>query len=146
MLAVWRSPLLAAFAPILWLFAVSTESIAFIVCFAIILAIVAVRFAFRPFHGAVEKGIAASAIGFKIWFVVFLVVALQTVTLIRPMRPTSVAKDAPFVIDTIESRIPIPMYGGLPIGPVEPPPDFLPPCVVTTLDGGNPIRANRRIA
>ena len=94
-LAVWRSPLLAAFAPILWLFAVSTESIAFIVCFAIILAIVAVRFAFRPFHGAVEKGIAASAIGFKIWFVVFLVVAFQTVTLIRPMRPTSVAKDAP---------------------------------------------------
>ena len=94
-LAVWRSPLLAAFAPILWLFAVSTESIAFIICFAIILAIVAVRFAFRPFHGAVEKGIATSAIGFKIWFVVFLVVALQTVTLIRPMRPTSVAKDAP---------------------------------------------------
>ena len=77
--------LLAALAPILWLFAVSTEAVGFIVMFACVLGGVALTFAYRPFVGAVAKGIAASSAGFKVWFFLFIVVALQAITLVRPM-------------------------------------------------------------
>ena len=77
--------LLAALAPILWLFAVSTEAVGFIVVFACVLGGVALTFAYRPVVGAVAKGVAASSIGFKVWFVILIVVALQAITLVRPM-------------------------------------------------------------
>ena len=77
--------LLAALAPILWLFAVSTEAVGFIVVFACVLGGVALAFAYRPIAGAVGKGIAATSAGFKVWFVLFIVVALQAITLVRPM-------------------------------------------------------------
>ena len=77
--------LLAALAPILWLFAVSTEAVGFIVMFACGLGGVALTFAYRPFVGAVAKGIAASSAGFKVWFFLFIIVALQAITLVRPM-------------------------------------------------------------
>lgn len=77
--------LLAALAPIMWLFAVSTEWCGFIVVFAALLAGVAVCFAQRPIDGAVRRQVIASAVGFRVWFFVFVVVALQTVTLVRPM-------------------------------------------------------------
>lgn len=77
--------LLAALAPILWLFAVSTEAVGFIVMFACVLGGVALTFAYRPFVGAVAKGIAASSAGFKVWFFLFIIVALQAITLVRPM-------------------------------------------------------------
>ena len=77
--------LLAALAPILWLFAVSTETVGFIVMFACVLGGVALTFAYRPFVGAVAKGIAASSAGFKVWFFLFIVVTLQAITLVRPM-------------------------------------------------------------
>lgn len=77
--------LLAALAPILWLFAVSTEAVGFIVMFACVLGGVALTFAYRPFVGAVAKGIVASSAGFKVWFFLFIVVALQAITLVRPM-------------------------------------------------------------
>ena len=77
--------LLAALAPILWLFAVSTEAVGFIVMFACVLGGVALTFAYRPFVGAVARGIAASSAGFKVWFFLFIIVALQAITLVRPM-------------------------------------------------------------
>ena len=61
--------LLAALSPILWLFSVSTEKAAFIVVLSCLLA----------------KGIVERSIGLHMWLVVFAVVALQTVTLVRPM-------------------------------------------------------------
>ena len=77
--------LLAALSPILWLFSVSTENAAFIVVLSCILAALALGFVARPIVAAAEKGIVANRAGLHMWLVVFAVVALQTVTLVRPM-------------------------------------------------------------
>ena len=77
--------LLAALAPILWLFSVSTEKVAFIVFLSCLLAALALGFVTRPIAAAAEKGIVVNKAGLHLWLVVFAVVALQTVTLVRPM-------------------------------------------------------------
>ena len=79
------SCLLAALSPILWLFSVSTEKAAFIVVLSCLLAALALGFVTRPIAAAAEKGIVANRAGLHMWLVVFAVVALQTVTLVRPM-------------------------------------------------------------
>ena len=48
-------------------------------------AALAVGFVARPISAAVEKGIVAKPVGLNVWLVVFVVVALQTITLVRPM-------------------------------------------------------------
>ena len=77
--------LLAALAPILWLFSVSTEKVAFIVVLSCFLVALSLAFVVCPITAAVEKGIVANKAGLHLWLVVFAVVALQTVTLVRPM-------------------------------------------------------------
>ena len=77
--------LLAALSPILWLFSVSTENVAFIVVLSCFLAALSLAFVVRPVTAAAEKGIVANRAGLNMWLVVFAVVALQTVTLVRPM-------------------------------------------------------------
>ena len=77
--------LLAALSPILWLFSVSTEKAVFIVVLTCMFAALAVGFVARPISAAVEKGIVAKPVGLNVWLVVFVVVALQTITLVRPM-------------------------------------------------------------
>ena len=87
--------LLAALAPVMWLFAVSTESLGFIMFFSCALATVAAHFAHRPLLHARELGIVGSLAGLRIWFAVFLLVALQTITLIRPMLSSSEGERKP---------------------------------------------------
>lgn len=77
--------LLAALSPILWLFSVSTEKAAFIVVLSCLLVALSLGFVARPIAAAAEKGIVANIAGLHMWLVVFAVVALQTVTLVRPM-------------------------------------------------------------
>ena len=77
--------ILAALAPVLWLFSVSPEAVGFIVVFAVLLAGIGAFFAMSTFARARQAGVVASIAGFATWFVVFAVVALQTVTLVRPM-------------------------------------------------------------
>ena len=77
--------LLAALAPILWLFSVSTEKVAFIVFLSCFLAALSLVFVARPVAAAAEKGIVVNKVGLHLWLVVFAVVALQTVTLVRPL-------------------------------------------------------------
>ena len=77
--------LLAALAPVLWMFAVSTESVGFIIFFACALTAVAAHFAHRPLLCAVERKVVGSVTVLRVWFLIFLLVALQTVTLMRPM-------------------------------------------------------------
>ena len=77
--------ILAALAPILWLFSASTESAAFIVVLSCALAVLALGFVGRPIAAAKRKGIVENPAGLNIWLVVFVVVALQTITLARPM-------------------------------------------------------------
>lgn len=76
---------MAALAPVLWLFAVSTESLLFFVWFSCALAALAVFFMQRPLFGACERKILGTPVGMGAWLVVFVVVALQAVTLVRPM-------------------------------------------------------------
>ena len=77
--------LLAAIAPILWLFSVSTEEVGFIVILSCLLAALSFAFVASPVAAAVQKGIVETKTGLNVWLVVFVVVALQTVTLVRPM-------------------------------------------------------------
>jgi hypothetical protein len=77
--------LLAALSPILWLFSVSTENVAFIVVLSCFLAALSLAFVVCPITAAAEKGIVVNKAGLHLWLVVFAVVALQTVTLVRPM-------------------------------------------------------------
>ena len=77
--------ILAALAPVLWLFAVSTESLAFFVLLSLALVIVAVVLGARTLGGAVKVQVVDRPTGLSAWFVIFLVVALQAITLVRPM-------------------------------------------------------------
>ena len=77
--------LLAALSPILWLFSVSTEKVAFIVVLSCFLAGLSLAFVVCPITAAAEKKIVVNKAGLHLWLVVFAVVALQTVTLVRPM-------------------------------------------------------------
>ena len=79
------SCLLAALSPILWLFSVSTENVGFIIGLSNLLGMVSLAFVTRPIAAVVRRGIVANVVGLKAWLVVFAVVALQTVTLMRPM-------------------------------------------------------------
>lgn len=83
--------LLAALAPVMWLFAVSTEAMAFVLLFALALTTVALFFARRPLSGAEERKLIGSTTGFTAWLIIFVVVAFQTITLVRPMlsRPNA---------------------------------------------------------
>ena len=86
--------LLAALAPILWIFAVSTETLAFIMLFSVLLAGVALVIAFRPVARVADTGPDSANAGFAIWFVLFTIVALQTVTLWRPLLSSADAPEA----------------------------------------------------
>ncbi len=77
--------LLAALSPILWLFSVSTENVAFVVVLSCILAALSFAFVSRPVAAAIEKGVVVNRAGLHVWLVVFAIVALQAVTLVRPM-------------------------------------------------------------
>ena len=77
--------ILAALAPVLWLFAVSTESAALFILLAFVLVVVAVALGARTLGGAVKAEAVNTTAGLSAWFVIFLVVALQAITLVRPM-------------------------------------------------------------
>ena len=81
--------LLAALAPVLWLFAVSSSSSAFLTALAVLLAVPAVWLAVRPAIGLQTAGGVRSTAGLRLWLAVLAVVALQTVTLLRPMLAPS---------------------------------------------------------
>ena len=90
--------LLAALAPVLWLFAVSSSSPGFVTALAAVLAVPAMWFAVRPALGLVRAGGVRSAAGLRLWLAVLVVVALQTVTLLRPMlaAPSPEPEPTPF--------------------------------------------------
>ena len=77
--------LLAALSPILWLFSVSTEKVAFIVVLSCFLAALSLVFVMSPINAAAEKEVVANRAGLHLWLIVFAIVAFQTVTLVRPM-------------------------------------------------------------
>ena len=87
--------ILAALAPVLWLFAVSTESAALFILLSFALVFVAVALGARTLGGAVKAQAVNTTAGLSAWFVVFLVVALPAITLVRPMLSPIGAERAP---------------------------------------------------
>ena len=61
--------ILAALAPVLWLFSVSTETVGFIVVFAALLAGIGAFFAISALARARQSGVVASTAGLSAWFV-----------------------------------------------------------------------------
>ncbi|MBP1588580.1 MAG: hypothetical protein IJT88_05260 [Kiritimatiellae bacterium] len=77
--------LLGALAPILWLFAVSTTSVAFVTFLCFILLLIAAIFAIRPVDRARKLGFVGGTLALRVWLILLVIVALQTATLLRPM-------------------------------------------------------------
>lgn len=77
--------ILAALAPVLWLFAVSTESMALFVLLIFVLVLVAVILGTRTLSGLVKAQAVNSGSGISAWFIIFLFVAMQMITVVRPM-------------------------------------------------------------
>ena len=76
---------LAALSPIIWLFAVSTTSVHFIVLLGLLSGAVAVFFGLRSLQKVKDAYISSSSAGLYAWIGVFVVVCLQFITIMRPM-------------------------------------------------------------
>ncbi len=83
--------ILVGLAPVGWLFAVSTDSVPFIVILALILWLVAVMFAARYVGKLRAHTLFQRQGGIKLWFLILVVVTLQMTTCMRPMlaKPTT---------------------------------------------------------
>ena len=77
--------ILAALAPVLWLFAVSTESMRFFILLIFTLIFVAVVLGVRTLPCIVEVRAVNRGSGLSVWFIIFLFVAMQMITVVRPM-------------------------------------------------------------
>jgi len=83
--------ILLGLAPVAWLFAVSTQSIFFIVILALMLWLVAVSFAARYVGKLRAHPLFERQGGIKLWFLILVIVTLQMTTCMRPMlaKPTT---------------------------------------------------------
>lgn len=77
--------ILVGLAPVVWLFAVSTESLPFIVILTFVLWIIAVSFAARYVGKLRANSLFQRQGGIKVWFLILVVVTLQMTTYMRPM-------------------------------------------------------------
>ena len=76
---------MAALSPIIWLFAVSTTSVHFIVLLGLFSGAVALFFGARPLQKVKDAKISSSSAGLYAWIGVFVFVCLQFITIMRPM-------------------------------------------------------------
>lgn len=77
--------LLVGFAPVVWIFSQSTESIAWMGTLHIIFWLVASLFGVRFMKAGFSHSNARSHAGLNVWIVLFLLVALQMSTALRPI-------------------------------------------------------------
>ena len=77
--------LLVGLAPVAWLFAVSTQSLPFIVALALVIWLVAVSFAARYVGKLRASVLFRRQGGIKLWFLILIIVTLQMTTCMRPM-------------------------------------------------------------
>lgn len=101
--------LLAALAPVEWLFAVSTSSVVFMLVLSLVGFAVSIAFSMRPAKGLASAGAIGSTAGMRVWFAVFVLVVLQTVTLLRPMLsapPEKTAEDGEEKREDDSGRLP----------------------------------------
>lgn len=77
--------LLIGFAPVAWIFSESTESLAWMGALHIIFWLVATLFGVRFMKAGFAHASARSQAGINVWIVIFLLVALQMTTALRPI-------------------------------------------------------------
>ncbi len=81
--------LLIGFAPVAWVFSESTQSLPAISALHLVFWLVATCFGLRFLHaGFAHLNVKAGA-GLKVWVVIFLLVALQMTTALRPIVGTA---------------------------------------------------------
>jgi hypothetical protein len=80
--------LLIALAPVAWLFAVSTESLPFVVMLVLFIWLISVIFAARYVRKLKTHAAFHRTGGVAFWFLVFMLVSLQMVTCMRPVLTT----------------------------------------------------------
>ncbi len=79
------SLLLIGFAPVAWVFSQSTQSVAAMGALHLLFGLVGLGFGFRFLRHAFARVQARSRAGLSIWMVIFLFVALQMTTALRPI-------------------------------------------------------------
>jgi hypothetical protein len=77
--------LLIGFAPVAWIFSQSTESLAWMGTLHLIFWFVATLFGVRFMKTGFSHANAKSQAGLNVWVVIFLLVALQMTTALRPL-------------------------------------------------------------
>ena len=77
--------LLIGFAPVAWIFSQSTESLAWMGTLHLIFWLVATLFGVRFMKAGFSHANAKSQAGLNVWIVIFLLVALQMTTALRPI-------------------------------------------------------------
>jgi hypothetical protein len=81
--------LLIGFAPVAWIFSQSTESVAWMGALHLIFWLIATIFGLRFFEAGFSHSNARSHAGFYTWIIIFLLVAVQMTTALRPILGTS---------------------------------------------------------
>lgn len=81
--------LLLGFAPVIWVFCVSTDSLAFIGTLVLTFWLIGLYFGRRILSGASEALGARSSSFIRLWMVIFTVVTLQMATSLRPLIGTA---------------------------------------------------------
>jgi hypothetical protein len=81
--------LLIGFTPVAWIFSQSTESLAWMGTLHLIFWFIATIFGLRFLETGFSHSNARSLAGFRVWVVIFMLVALQMTTALRPILGTS---------------------------------------------------------
>ena len=81
--------LLIGFAPVTWIFSQSTESLVWMGALHLVFWLVATLFGLRYLANGFSHSNARSMAGFYTWVVIFLLVAIQMTTALRPILGTS---------------------------------------------------------
>ena len=77
--------LLVGFAPVAWIFSQSTQSLAWMGALHLIFWFIAMCFGLRFLENGFSHSQARSAAGFRTWAVIFILVAVQMTTALRPI-------------------------------------------------------------
>jgi len=77
--------ILVGLAPVAWLFAVSTESLPFVVILTLFIWFISVAFTARYVERMKEAQLFQRQTGIKLWFIILTIVTMQMVTCMRPI-------------------------------------------------------------
>jgi hypothetical protein len=88
-LLLLTSVLLIGFAPVAWVFSQSTDSLAWMGFLHLSFWVIATAFGVRFLRAGLAPSGAGATAGINVWLVVFLLVALQMTTALRPILGTA---------------------------------------------------------